>query len=241
MKNKPKKPKVFAHYFAEAGDYPGIVEAEVAFFKVLIDKKDELRFNHSFYQALRDASYFLEDPKGRPLNVLVEFPVNDPRSHAPQTIYLGTKLSPPTPQVEAHVTHYLCLGDTSSLLTKIHHDRDFNPAASEKKPLTHIQTGGRVDAGLAARAAGNCCWKDSVDKPRIPSIPLCTALLWHWAFLEYRGAEQFAPIFEAWWWNQTVQKAEQSVLKPFFVDGVRLLAEKPTARLLDAFYTPVPK
>ena len=103
-----------------------------------------------------------------------------------------------------------------------------------------MQMGGRVDAALA-KAGGQCCWREDVDKPRMPSIPICTALLWHWAFLEYRGAEQVTPILDAWWWNKIVQQAEQSVLRPFFDDGLKLITGKSKNRLLNAFYDPVPK
>lgn len=241
MSKKSKHTKVFRYYFAETQNYLGVVDVEAEFFKALINNKNDLSGNYSLYQALNVANYFLEDPKGRPLEVLVEFHVNDPRSQEPQIIYLGTKLRPPDLSSEPQVTHFLCLGDNANLLTKVHHDRDFSTGASEKKPSTHIQMGGRVNPSLAAKAGGPCCWKEGVDKPRVPSIPVCTALLWHWAFLEYPEAEEIGPILRAWWWNQTVQKAEESILKPFFDDGLRLMIEKPHNRLLNAFYDPVPK
>jgi hypothetical protein len=195
----------------------------------------------TFSETFSVDSALLQDPKGRPLDVLVEFHVNDPRSKAPQNIYLGTKLSPPATESVPQVTHFFCLGDSSNLLTKIHHDRDFAAGAFEKKPLTHIQVGGRVAPSLAAKAGGPCCWREDVDKPRIPSLPVCTALLWNWAFLEYQDAEQIALILEARWWGRIVQKAEESILKPFFDDGLKLINQKPQMGLLKAFYDPVPK
>jgi hypothetical protein len=241
MNKKSKHSRVFRHYFAETGDYLVVVDAEAAFFKALIGKKDDLGNNFTIHQALENVNFFLGDPPGRPLDVLVEFQVNDPRTQSPQKIFLGTKLCPPKPKSEPMISHYLCLGDSTNLLTKIHHDRDFNPNASEKKPTTHIQMGGRIDTNLAAKAGRSCCWREEVDKPRLPSIPVCTALLWHWAFLEYREAEQISPILSTRWWNQMVQKAEESILKPFFGDGLKLMDREPQMGLLNAFYTPVSK
>ena len=261
---KGKRSKVARYYFAEAQDYAGVVEAEAVFFEALICKKDELRNHYSVHQAMKAANYFLGDPKGRPLDVLVEFCVNDPRTQATQRIYLGTKLYPGDGRSQPEVTHFFCLGDGSNLLTKVHHDRDFNNNASEKKPLTHIQMGGRVSPSLAAKAAAfysavdrtekqdqqdrilgsstasrACCWRDDVDKPRIPSMPVCTALLWHLAFLEYPRAEQVKPILDATWWHRIVVKAEESILKPFFDDGSNLMHYKPQTGLLNALYEPV--
>lgn len=241
MRKKAKRSGFDTYYFAESRDYLNVVEEEVKFFSTLIDKKGELSANFSVQQALKDVIHFLGDPNGRSLNVLVEFDVNDPRSQVPQTIYLGTKLCPSKTDTESQVTHSFCLADESTFLANIHLDRDFNPNATEKKPSTHIQMGGRLHPYLAAKGNKNCCWRDDVDKPRVPSLPVCSALLWHWAFLEYRDVQEITRIIKAWWWIKIVQNAEESILRPFFGDGIKLLNEKPQMGLLNAFYNSVPK
>jgi len=240
-KQRLKESKLFQHYFARSRDYLSIIDVECEFFAALAQKKDELIGNYTIHKALAAANQFLEDPQGRPVQVLVRFEVNDPRTEAPHLIYLGTSLSPANGQAHAQVSHYLCLGDGSSLLTKLHHDHDFNPIATERKPSPHMQTGGRVDTTLSGMGGGPCCWRDDVDKPRVPSIPFCTALLWHWAFLEYPDAEQIAPIVKTSWWPRIVKDAEISLLKPFFNDGFKLLDERPAMGLLKALYEPVAK
>ena len=241
MSKKPRIVQSVTPYFAETRNYTSVARAEAAFFRALIANKDNLRDNHSVRQALNDVTYFLREPEGRQLDVLVEFYVHDPRSEESQSLYLGTKLSPPGNNIEPQVTHFLCLGDSNNYLTKIHYDRDFNPQAIEKKPSSHIQIGGRIGGSLASKINGSCCWRENLDKPRIPAIPICTALLWHWAFLEYRNAQQITPIFEAPWWDKIVKEAEFTVLKPFFDDGLKLMNNKPQERFFSAFYESVPR
>jgi hypothetical protein len=239
MIKKQKPSAFFANYLGHARDYLVVAEAEAVFFEAIIQNKTEFRNNVSIQQALNNAAYFLEDRKGRPLTVLVEFEVIEPRTKGTQQMFLGTQLRPPNETSEAQVSHYLCLGDELNLIAKIHHDRDFSVDALERKPSPHIQIGGRVDPALAAKARGPCCWRNDVDKPRLPSFPICTALLWHWAFLEYQDSAQVAPVFETWWWRRIVQKAEQSILKPFFVDARELIERGPQGGFLRAFYDPV--
>jgi hypothetical protein len=218
-----------------------VAQAEACFFEELIKKKSEVRDNPSVHRALKSANYFLGDPKGRGLDVLVEFNVNDPRSEAEQQIYLGTKLTPEAGASKCLVTHSFYLVDATRYLAKVHLDRDFDPESKEKKPSSHIQTGGRILPGLGGASGRKCCWDEKVDKPRIPSIPICSAILWHWAFLEYPEAEQVSPFLAAWWWKEIVQKAEESILMPFFHDGCNLIREKPKAGLINAFYDLIPK
>lgn len=240
MSKKLQPPVAARKYFDETRDYLALVDAEVSFFSALIKNKSELIGNHSVFQALNSALHFLGDPNGRQLDIMVEFHVNDPRSLQAQNIYLGTKLCPGGASSDPLATHFFCLGDGTNLLTKNHHDRDFNPGASEKKPLSHIQMGGGVSQYLATKG-GTSCWREDVSKPRIPSFPICSALLWHWAFLEYRNAEQIAPICGAHWWKKIIQTAEKAVLKPFFEDGAQLLVDHIDKGLLNALYVPLAK
>jgi hypothetical protein len=94
---------------------------------------------------------------------------------------------------------------------------------------------------LAAKVTGEPFWKDDLAKPRVPSMPVCSALLWHWAFLEYRKDESIVPFLGSDWWSEVVREAEKFVLKPFFDDGAKLMSDKPTSGLLNSFYVPLAK
>ena len=241
MSKKIKEAAVVKHYFDDVRSYAHIAKAEEKFLKALIAKKSELRNNYTIHQALEKAVYFLGDPPGRALDMMVEFEVDDPGRKKRQKMHLGTLLSPPATGYEAQVTHYLCLSEETDFLAKIHLDRDFSLNDPGGKPTPHIQIGGRVSKTLAAKIAGTPFWRDDLDKPRVPSMPVCSALLWHWAFLEYRKDQNIVPFLGADWWAAVVREAEQFVLKPFFDDGSKLMAEKPASGLLNSFYIPLAK
>jgi len=239
MSKKNTAPAIATHYFDDVRSYANIAKAEETFLKSLIAKKSELRNNYTIHQALEKAVYFLGDPPGRALDIMVEFEVDDPDRKKRQKMHLGTLLSPPTSKDEAQVTHYICLSEEADFLAKIHLDRDFSLNDPGGKPTPHIQIGGRVSKTLAAKVTGVPFWKDDLDKPRVPSMPVCSALLWHWAFLEYRKDQNIVPFLGADWWIAVVREAEQFVLKPFFDDGAKLLSNKQASGLLDSFYVPL--
>jgi len=239
MSKKTNGAVVVKHYFDDVRSYAHIAKAEEVFFKSLIAKKNELRNNYTIHQALDKAAHFLGDPIGRGLDIMVEFEVDDPKRNKRQKVYLGTLLSPLTSKDEAQVTHYICLSEEANFLAKIHLDRDFSLNDAGGKPTPHIQVGGRVSKTLAAKVTGEPFWKDDLAKPRVPSMPVCSALLWHWAFLEYRKDQSIVPFLGADWWIAMVREAEVLVLKPFFDDGSRLMAEKPASGLLNSFYVPL--
>ncbi len=239
MSKKPTPPAVVPHYFDDVRNYANIAKAEETFLKALIAKKSELRNNYTIHQALDKSAHFLGDPIGRGLDIMVEFEVDDPKRNKHQKVYLGTLLSPPTSKDEAQVTHYICLSEEADFLAKIHLDRDFSLNDPGGKPTPHIQVGGRVSKTLAAKVTGKPFWKDDLAKPRVPSLPVCSALLWHWAFLEYRKDQSVVPFLGADWWAAVVREAEQFVLRPFFDDGAKILAGKHPSCLLESFYDPL--
>jgi len=239
MSKNNTQPSVVKHYFDNVRSYAHIAKAEEIFLNSLIAKRSELRNNYTIHQALEKAAHFLGDPVGRVLDIMVEFEVDDPDRKKRQKLHLGTLLSPPTTRSEAQVTHYLCLSEEADFLAKLHLDRDFSLNDLGGKPTPHIQVGGRVSQTLAAKVAGTPFWRDDVDKPRVPSMPVCSALLWHWAFLEYRKDQNIVPFLSANWWATMVREAEQFLLKPFFDDGSKLMAEKPNSGLLNSFYIPL--
>lgn len=246
MSKKPKAPTVKPSYFGESRDYAKVVAAEFAFFKGLVAAKNDIssiQRNQSLQAALKEVTPFLQD-QGRPLNIIVQFSVTDPRSNASHTLLLGTRLQPPQPQSHPQVTHFLCLADAESFLAKVHADFDFHPEATEKKPSPHVQMGGGVSGPLLKchqHSQPSVRWDEGMSKPRLPSLPICTALLWHWAFLEYRDNEQILGFLTAWHWNELVKKAESTVLGPYFKDGIEMIKEHPDKGLLNALYVPVIK
>jgi len=239
MTKKNKQPDIVPHYFDDVRSYANIARAEAIFIESLIAKKSEIRNNYTLHQALEKAVHFLGDPNGRVLDMLVEFEVDDQHRQKRQKMHLGTLLCPQATGSDAQVTHFLCLSEDTDYLAKIHLDRDFSSNDPGGKPTPHIQIGGRVSKSLAAKIAGTAFWRDDLDKPRIPSMPVCSALLWHWAFLEYRNDQNIIPFLGADWWAAMVRDAEESVLKPFFDDGAKLMAEKPASGLLNSFYVPL--
>lgn len=244
MSKKPNPPKVFPSYFEEARDYAKVAKTEFVFFDGLLKAKDKIPSSPSLQKALREVAGFLQDYKGRSLDILIDFSVNDPRSGETYKMTLGTLLKPPQPNSHAQVTHFLCLADADSLIAKVHADFDFSPNANEKKPSPHLQLGGRVFDSLLknhANKAPKVWWNEKLDKPRIPSLPICTALFWHWAFLEYRSSDEVSKLLKTWHWRQLVKAAENAVFLPFFEDGVRMLKNHPENGLLDALYVPLSK
>jgi hypothetical protein len=228
-------------YFNNIRQYKIIAELERDFFKLLLEKKNELSTVPSIQQALNNAVRFIQDPMGVPLNVLVEFEVYDTHRCKRQTMYLGTKLVPKAPSSDAQVTHGICMVEEGEYLAKIHIDRDFSSKDPTSNPSPHVQTGGRPFPGVEKKITGKPFWKDDVDKPRIPSIPFSTALLWHWAFMEYPCDRRTAPFLHTGWWPTLIRKTEEAVLKPFFDDGSKLMQYKSASGLLQAFYIPLAK
>lgn len=225
-------------YFADARDYDKVVEAETKFFKGLASVRAEFSGNRSIEDSFRKMATFTNDPKGYTLEFTVEFDVEDPHKGTAYKLFLGTRLSPATAKSMAEVTHFLCLADEKSLLAKFHADFDFDPDAKEKKPSPHAQIGGRIPADLKHRY-NHQYWHLDVNKPRIPALPICTALLWHWAFLEYEGNASFSRVLKNTWWNKLITDAESAVLKPFFQDGVRLMHQHAGNGLLNSLYVPL--
>ena len=240
MGNRSQPLNVDKCYFADTRDYGKVVDAEFAFFKGLVGGRNALPSDPSVQKVLGDVAGFLQDHQGRSLDVLVEFSVADPRTKAPHTIVLGTLLRPPQTNAPAVASHFLCLTNADSLLAKFHTDFDFEPGAREKKPSPHVQIGGRV-SDLLKRRWPTILWDEDVDKPRLPALPLCTALLWQWAFLEYQGETLMSKFLKNQWWNKLVKDAEAAVLAPFFEDGARLMKNDPQQGLLKALYFPIPR
>lgn len=227
-------------YFSCTRDFASIVAAEVTFFKAFAKARAQFPANRSIDEVLRKIAPYLQDPLGKQLDITIEFDVEDPRKGTSQTVFLGTLLSPPNSQSKGEVTHYMCLAADDVLLAKYHADFDFDWNVPEKKPSPHLQIGGRIPPSLSSRYA-KCHWHLDVNKPRIPSLPMCTALLWHWIFLEYHGNPFTAKFLANTWWRKLIKDAETSAYSAFFSDGAELLRNYPEKGLLSSFYVPLAK
>lgn len=239
MTKHSKQIESATHYFADARDYGKVIKAEEMFFRGLVEAQSQLPYNNSLQSTIYRITGFIQDPKGRELDVTVEFDVTDPHKGSAHKLFLGTRLSPPRQNSCAETTYFLCLADEELLLAKFHSDFDFDPSAKEKKPSPHVQIGGRIPLALRDKYS-KCCWNTDVNKPRIPTFPICTALLWHWAFLEYQNNALMMKFLENRWWHKLIKDAEGAVLSPFFNDGARLMHYQPQKGLLNALYVPVP-
>jgi hypothetical protein len=227
------------HYFDAIRSFESIVKLEHDFFSELQNRKTQFTNVRLIQQATRDSVRFVQDPKSGDLNVLVDFEVYDNDRCRRQTMFLGSRLQPEAGSKDAQVTHCICLVEDQNWIAKIHFDRDFSRADLGGKPTPHIQVGDRPLPQLEKRIRGKIFWMEDAPKPRVPSIPFCTALLWHWAFIEYGCDATVIPFIEDDWWKRQVRAAEHAVLEQFFSDGFRLMRDKPGASLLKAFYTSV--
>lgn len=240
MKTKLKKSKTTTHYFAETRDYSKIVEIEAIFFRELVRARTQFPSHASLQENIHKMSLFIDDFKGRELELTFGFDVSDPRKSTSHKLFLGTRLSPARPGSAAESTHFFCLADEDALLTKFHADRDFDEGRVEKKPSSHVQSGGRIPPALKGKYE-KIWWDPDVNKPRMPALPTCTALLWHWAFLEYQDNELPSKFLNNRWWHKLIKDAEGAIFTPFFEDGARLMKQHPESGLINAFYCAVPK
>ena len=241
MSKRAKSVKVPRTYFDGARDYDKVVDAELKFYRGLIAMgvKTDCPGNTSVAVSIKKMMDFTRDPKGRSIEFTVEFDVEDPRGGSTHKLFIGTELRPGSENSLPKATHYLCLADEQSLQAKFHADFDFDSGAKEKKPSPHVQIGGGIPGDLAERYPGKRYWHPDLDKPRMPALPVCTALLWHWAFLEYENNQTFTRIRRKAHWNNLIKDAEDAVLKPFFSDGERLFRMQPAKGLLNALYVPL--
>jgi hypothetical protein len=238
--NKPPKAPPPSEYFSAARDYRILSAAEVSFFKAFAEARAQFPANRSIDEGLRRIAPYLQDPLGKQLDITIEFDVQDPRKGADQTIFLGTLLTPPSATSKGEVTHYMCLAAGDTLLAKYHADFDFDWNVPEKKPSPHLQIGGRIPRSLSSRYA-KCHWHTDVNKPRIPALPICTPLLWHWVFLEYESNPFTSKFLSNRWWKKLIKDAEAAAFTAFFSDGAALIRNHPEKGLLNSLYVPLAK
>ena len=109
----------------------------------------------------------------------------------------------------------------SPVLRKLHFDYE-NPSISHKveaKPKVHLQMCGKASPHLIDKGFKEfrlCHMYPSIEKPRIPSIPTCLALMLDWLILEFSTDREIKKILEHVQWRDHVVEAEKQVLGPYF-------------------------
>ena len=238
-RNNKRQAAAPQHYFDAIRSFAAIVKLEHDFFSEMQNRKTQLTNVRIAQQAIRDSARFVNDPKSGDLNVLVELEVYDNERCRHQKMFLGSRLQPQVGSNDAQVSHCIVLAEDQNWIAKIHFDRDFSRNDPGGKPTPHIQFGDRPLPQLEGRIRGKIFWMEDAPKPRVPSIPFCTALLWHWAFIEYGCDAQAVPFIEDNWWKELVRDAQRALLEQFFSDGSKLMRDNRGSSLLSAFYTPV--
>lgn len=117
----------------------------------------------------------------------------------------------------------ICRGERerSQILRKLHFD--YEPiqqrAPLECKPSIHIQVCGKLMPQLERagyKSEDLKAWFPSLEKPRIPGMPMSLALLLNWLLLEFESDLTAAKILRNHEWRNIVARAESTVLAPYF-------------------------
>ncbi len=217
-KSKPKAP-----LFANQRDYSFITKIEQEFFLSLASKKGHFKGRErpgnsclTVESALDSTIQFVQAKDSNPLDLIVSFDLSNCNRRVDlDNMYLGTLLSPDKDIKKRQVTHFIALTKGDNCRIKLHVDLDFDVHPKEPKPSPHFQVGGRFKINNREFSIG---WDDGLDKPRLPSLPFCTPLLWHSAFLEFQECESVQLFLSQPWWQNLVKKAESSIWSSFTSD-----------------------
>jgi hypothetical protein len=159
------------------------------------------------------------------LNLHLRFKAQDPRAGRnakAHWIELGSSVNS---KADTLVTYLFAIGEeendsTCKGLRKVHFDLEPKNSKAEPKPAIHLQFAGRcpdilLSSGYAQDAFDYLL--PGLDKPRIPSLPMCTALLLQWAFLEYQSSDdQIDKFIKTPEWQAVICAAERDILKTYF-------------------------
>jgi hypothetical protein len=175
----------------------------------------------------------------------VAFDASDPRSGKLHEIVLGANINLAKPPHLA--TYFFAIGgkddnDKRIILRKVHFDLQNSKGSNEPKPTLHLQVAGGPSPALLERGYEEAAFshlEPAFEKPRVPCLPQCFALLVHTALLEYHSTDDNLRKFvQSSGWLSIVRNAEEVVLKPFFEYGHQrfVSAAKGSGSLLNYFY-----
>lgn len=124
---------------------------------------------------------------------------------------------------------------TSPIVRKVHFD--YEPIerrnAQEPKPSAHMQLCGKFSPHHLAAGYTEVRLRSlypAWEKPRIPLPPTSIALMLNWLLLEFQTDPASQAILSDPTWRNCVIRAEQAILKPYFVAGARFLANASSAK-----------
>lgn len=98
----------------------------------------------------------------------------------------------------------------------------------EIKPTAHLQVCGTISPSMERVGFLHEHVKHhypEFEKPRIPVMPTCMALLINWVLLEFQSDSSAAAILRNTQWRKLVRKAERTILKPYFSQCSQFLDE----------------
>lgn len=161
------------------------------------------------------------------LTIIEETPTR--KKEKPRRFDIGGLVEVSAPQRQITRSSYqLVIGkghdQTKPILRKLHFD--FEPKSSrsdhEPKPSIHLQFGGEL---LPQWAGGKGYQLNQLqalspwfEKPRVPCLPVCLALLLDWTFLEFSHNRHAKAVIDNPDWNAHVREAERLVLAQFIDD-----------------------
>lgn len=151
-----------------------------------------------------------------------------------RSIYMGMLASSANTHPELSNSTYslvICEDDKekSKIIRKIHFDYEHAnliQQSSEKKPSFHIQICGKLSPHLKKIGYEDAdieAFSPGFEKPRIPSMPICLAILINWVLLEFDCDKTAKRILMNDQWRKHVADAERKILKPYFKNGLEFL------------------
>ncbi|WP_309380886.1 hypothetical protein [Cerasicoccus frondis] len=220
------KKSVKQYSFSDTRTYEYIREVELIFISKLMGQKNRilsLPHNGEWHNAFNSLSAFSATGGNRDLDVSISFELGDPLEG--HRLHLGTSLrrggsnssNPATATYSLTIIEGGCRAKS-----RMHFDHDFDSNGREQKPSPHIQCGGRLPSELSFQKD----WDESLDKPRVLSLPYSTAILWHNAFLEFPDVEEFKSFLDDSWWKNIVIDAEERMWACFVEQARQSICRK---------------
>lgn len=98
------------------------------------------------------------------------------------------------------------------ILDRVHWDIDTGDEEDERKPVCHVQLGGKVSASAFDSHEGYHYCSNGLDKPRIPHPPMDPILVFNMLINQYQSLESFNQRQ----WAGVVNDGEAALWKPYY-------------------------
>jgi hypothetical protein len=206
-------------YFSECLNFGQLIEVENCFFNKIYALRGDPAFTGSapFQRALPKICEIIKDKARKPFLLSIKIPIPVPRLNGNSWLRIGSKFQPD----ERLASYSMAIHHGGVWKCKLRFDFDAKRRALDDKkeshPFSHIQLGGdlakdEVDIGCDKR------WDDDIDIPRIPCMPCSSAILWHFAFLQFKNTPSFNRFLKSHWWNNIIIDAEAQLWGSYFTD-----------------------